>query len=242
MRGAVSVRLGQTGPPLHLPQRGWGHAFQVSCHEVGGTPRWSKADSNSESHPRATPPAATRFVADWLLEQSGFEPSVPLLRKGPRGVAEGSPRNDQPSPEIKAQVLSRDGDACGRLSAAVPFTTGPRFRFSFAPAASRCRRGSAVNSGAGVVYRTEPLSPRTIDPVVCVRYVTQAIIALATSSASTARFNGDAAAAAAIISSVRPGTKPVWTIPGAMTITRISGASTRASAMLIVSSAAFEAP
>jgi hypothetical protein len=33
---------------------------------------------------------------------------------------------------------------------------------------------------------------------------------LATSSASTARFNGDAAAAAAIISSVRPGTKPVF--------------------------------
>jgi hypothetical protein len=28
------------------------------------TRRWSKADSNSESHPRATPPAATRFVAD----------------------------------------------------------------------------------------------------------------------------------------------------------------------------------
>ena len=84
-----------------------------------------------------------RFVHDSPLEQSGFEPSVPLLRKGSRGVAEGSPRNDQPSPEIKAQVLSRDGDACGRLSAAVPFTTGPRFRFSFAPAESCWRRGSA---------------------------------------------------------------------------------------------------
>jgi hypothetical protein len=36
---------------------------------------------------------------------------------------------------------------------------------------------------------------------------------LATSSASIARFNGVAAAAAAIISSVRPGTKPVWTYP-----------------------------
>jgi len=37
------------------------------------THRWSKADSNSESHPRATPPAATRFVADSALEQAGFE-------------------------------------------------------------------------------------------------------------------------------------------------------------------------
>ena len=43
-----------------------------------------------------------RFVHDSPLEQSGFEPSVPLLRKGPRGVAEGTPRNDQPSPEIKS--------------------------------------------------------------------------------------------------------------------------------------------
>jgi 2-polyprenyl-3-methyl-5-hydroxy-6-metoxy-1,4-benzoquinol methylase len=42
------------------------------------TPRWSKADSNSESHPRATPPAATRFVADSALEGDGFEPSVPV--------------------------------------------------------------------------------------------------------------------------------------------------------------------
>jgi hypothetical protein len=41
------------------------------------TPRWSKADSNSESHPRATPPAATRFIADSALEGAGFEPSVP---------------------------------------------------------------------------------------------------------------------------------------------------------------------
>jgi hypothetical protein len=44
------------------------------------TPRWSKADSNSGSHPRATPPAATRFVADSALEGDGFEPSVPPRR------------------------------------------------------------------------------------------------------------------------------------------------------------------
>jgi hypothetical protein len=37
------------------------------------TRRWSKADSNSGSHPRAPPPAATRFVADSALEGDGFE-------------------------------------------------------------------------------------------------------------------------------------------------------------------------
>src|SRR5260370_1091086 len=122
----------------------------------------------------------------------------------------------EPSPEIKAQVLARDGDGCGRLSAAVPFTAGPRFRISFAPTESRCRRGSAVHSIGRFAYRREPLSTRTIDPVVCVRYVTQAITALATSSASTARFNGVAAGAAAIISAMRPRTNPVWHLRGAV--------------------------
>ena len=53
-----------------------------------------------------------------------------------------------------------------------------------------------------------------IDPVVCVRWVTQEMTARATSSASIARFRGVDIAALAIISSVRPGTKPVWTMPG----------------------------
>jgi hypothetical protein len=54
--------------------------------------------------------------------------------------------------------------------------------------------------------------------------------------------NGVASAAFAIISSVRPGTKSVCTMPGATTMTRISGPSTRANAMLMVLSAAFDAP
>jgi len=50
----------------------------------------SKADSNSGSHPRATPPAATRFVADSALEGDGFEPPVPQqIRSRFRG--NGSP-------------------------------------------------------------------------------------------------------------------------------------------------------
>src|SRR5262249_36274938 len=92
------------------------------------------------------------------------------------------------------------------------------------------------------VYRCRPASTGTIDPVVCVKWVIEAITANATSCASIARLSGVASAALAIISSVRPGTKPVWTMPGATTTTRISGPSTRASAMLIVLSAALEAP
>jgi len=81
---------------------------------------------------------------------------------------------------------------------------GTGVRISIPLAESRCRRGTPVHSTARSAYRREPLSTRTIDPVVCVKWVTQAITALATSSASTARFNGVAATAAAIISSVRP--------------------------------------
>jgi hypothetical protein len=58
------------------------------------TPRWSKADSNSESHPRATPPAATRFIADSALTQRRFElsvpPSTPAFRGAPHGPAHRS--------------------------------------------------------------------------------------------------------------------------------------------------------
>jgi hypothetical protein len=79
------------------------------------TLRWSKADSNSESHPRATPPASTRFVADSALEGDGFEPSVPLwlwglhvvenvvvrsgrrTRLGVRGFGEGEFEGDSPA-------------------------------------------------------------------------------------------------------------------------------------------------
>ena len=52
---------------------------------------------------RGFSPIASGFTAetDWLLEQSGFEPSVPLLRKGPPGVAEGRSRNDWLGSRIK---------------------------------------------------------------------------------------------------------------------------------------------
>ena len=44
---------------------------------------------------------SARLVADSPLEESGFEPSVPLLRKGLQGVAEGRSRNDWLGSRIK---------------------------------------------------------------------------------------------------------------------------------------------
>ena len=72
------VKYRRRGPHSGLSSRG---GPRGGSQEVGSsshlTPRWSKADSNSESHPRATPPAATRFVADSALGEDGFELSVP---------------------------------------------------------------------------------------------------------------------------------------------------------------------
>src|ERR1700719_433063 len=69
---------GASGHYISWLQRRW-------CHLLAACPIpslcWSKADSNSGSHPRATPPAATRFVADSALEEDGFEPSVPLTKR-----------------------------------------------------------------------------------------------------------------------------------------------------------------
>ena len=155
------------------------------------------------SRPTASAPDARRETASPGGEgrRGGFRKTLILLR-GPMVripfPPAGSPLRTEASPLGRdrgfefpfppaGSPVRTHGDACGRLSAAVPFTTGPRFRFSFAPAESCCRRGSVVNSTARFAYRREPLSTRTIDPVVCVRCVTQAIIALATSSASTHR-------------------------------------------------------
>jgi hypothetical protein len=54
------------------------------------TLRWSKADSNSGSQPACDTPAATRFVADSVLEQRRFELSVPPGTPAFRGAPDGS--------------------------------------------------------------------------------------------------------------------------------------------------------
>ena len=72
------------------------------------------------------------FAPDSPLEESGFEPSVPLLRKGLPGVAEGRFRNDWLGPVLSSGPLARWRLAAGALSVAVPYTARPRFRISFA--------------------------------------------------------------------------------------------------------------
>jgi hypothetical protein len=76
------------------------------------------------------------------LEGSGFEPSVPLLRKALLGVANRRRRHERRS---HLQVQARDGNACLEWFAiAFPFAEGPRVRIRLAPAKSLRTIGSAV--------------------------------------------------------------------------------------------------
>src|SRR5580693_8231172 len=110
------------------------------------TPRGSKADSNSESHPRATPPAATRFIADSALEGAGFEPSVPRdTTEVSRGGLCRLARDSSPTGQ-RANGLGREPT----------FTTTPGafrgtdVRIRFPPPANRMRtRFSWIRVGAG---------------------------------------------------------------------------------------------
>jgi hypothetical protein len=68
---------------------------------------------------------------------SGFEPSVPLLRKAHLGVANRRRRHERRS---RLQVQVRNGNACLEwLPTAFPFAEGPRVRIRLPPAASLLR-------------------------------------------------------------------------------------------------------
>src|SRR6516162_2820765 len=67
--------------------------------------------------------------ADSLLEGSGFEPSVPLLRKALLGVANRRRRH-----EGRSHLQVRDGDACLEwFPIAIPFAVGPMVRIRLPP-------------------------------------------------------------------------------------------------------------
>src|SRR6266478_7686619 len=69
---------------------------------------------------------ARQFVPDSSLEGTGFEPSVPLLRKALLGVANRSRRHDR---RRHLQVQIRNGNAClDWLPTAFAFAEGPRVR------------------------------------------------------------------------------------------------------------------
>jgi hypothetical protein len=59
-------------------------------------------------------PARDKFAPDSPLEERGFEPSVPLLRKGLPGIAEGRSRNDQLRPVLSAGPIAAAGALYGR--------------------------------------------------------------------------------------------------------------------------------
>ena len=72
-----------------------------------------------------------RNFVDSLLEGTGFEPSVPLLRKALLGIANRRRRHDS---QRHLQVETRDSDACIEwLLIAFPFPEGPEFESVFLP-------------------------------------------------------------------------------------------------------------
>ena len=76
-----------------------------------------------------------------LLEGTGFEPPVPLLRKTLLGVANRRRRHDS---RRHLQVEARGSNACMRwLLIAFPFPEGPRVRIHLPPAESPRTIGSA---------------------------------------------------------------------------------------------------
>jgi hypothetical protein len=96
----------------------------VRCHIVAGQPFEAVVHRN-------------RKFADSPLEEDGFEPSVPLLRKALLGVANRSRRHESRS---YLQVQVRNGNACLEwLTTAFPFAEGPRVRIRLPPAASQRR-------------------------------------------------------------------------------------------------------
>jgi hypothetical protein len=79
--------------------------------------------------------ATSRFATDSPLEGTGFEPSVPLLRKALLGVANRRRRHERRS---HLQVQVRNGNACLEwLPTALPFAEGPRVRIRLPPAVSQ---------------------------------------------------------------------------------------------------------
>src|SRR6516162_2168601 len=85
--------------------------------------------------------------ADSLLEGSGFEPSVPLLRKALLGVANRRRRH-----EGRSHLQVRDGGACLEwFPIAIPFAVGPMVRIRLPPPErhtnpGRQRSGTSVAS------------------------------------------------------------------------------------------------
>src|SRR6516165_6459388 len=90
--------------------------------------------------PRTLHFPAARPIASLPLEGTGFEPSVPLLRKALPGVANRRRRHER---QGHLQVQARDGNACFEwLPIAFPFAAGPRVRIRLPPPVSPPRADS----------------------------------------------------------------------------------------------------
>jgi hypothetical protein len=105
---------------------------QEAGGQAVGTARCCEAPPNSAATRAAKPKPGSQLTPRW--KGSGFEPSVPLLRKAHLGVANRRRRHEGRS---HLQVQARNGNAClERLPIAFPFAEGPRVRIRLPPANS----------------------------------------------------------------------------------------------------------
>ena len=139
-----------TGSSKPLPSGGMvarGRYTQVLlaalAQESGTTPRASRRfRPGSQDLDRCSRPSpiGDHRPHDSLLEGTGFEPPVPLLRKTLLGVANRRRRHDS---RRHLQVEARGSNACMRwLLIAFPFPEGPRVRIHLPPAESPQTIGS----------------------------------------------------------------------------------------------------
>jgi hypothetical protein len=95
-----------------------------------------------------------RFAADSLLEGTGFELAVPLLRKALLGATNQRRRHEKRG---QLQVVSETAMiAWSPLPVAVPFAVGPRVRIRLPPALSQRRTGPAASATDPAVWGHPP--------------------------------------------------------------------------------------
>jgi len=155
----ASAALGRAGSPHNKRQSL--EPTPISRGTESSNPALSSSESGELPAPSAEPPRSNQAVPptggrdasdnffrisppqipsspDSLLERAGFEPSVPLLRKGSSGGCQSETATRKAS---HLQVQVRDGDACLEwFPIAFPFAVGPRVRIRLPPSVSLSHR------------------------------------------------------------------------------------------------------
>jgi hypothetical protein len=94
--GTLNETVTKSGQALEHAQRSQAVRGSIEAQRRNGlllTRRWRELDSNLRFRARAGSILPVRFVADSLLDATGFEPSVPLFAK--KGLSAIAGRTDK---------------------------------------------------------------------------------------------------------------------------------------------------